>query len=463
MKLNNILAAGYVAAYDNDLDALVPELWAQESLAVLEENMVAGLLVHRDFEDEIANFGDTVNTRKPGEFNAKRKGANDSVTVQAANSTNIPVKLDQHVHTSFLIRDGEESKSFNSLVDDYLSPAMIAQASFVDKIVLGQFPAFLANQYGDVDGLSGSTAKEYILGARQVLNENKAHVSGRNFVWCPSGETAALNTDIFLTADRVGDDGSALREASLGRKLGFDHFMAQNMSDYADSDVAASGAINGGSVTKGTTTVTVDGFSAAIGAGSFVKIDGQPHRVVSTVGGATPTSITIAAPGLSRAVGDNDVVVHYGGGAVNNGSGYAAGYDKYVAFDGATLPPRQGQMVTFGASATSAVFTIVDVDGSSILLDRPLEAALSDNDVINLGPGGAYNFAFHKNAIALVTRPLAPPKAGTGALSAVVNFNGLSMRAVITYDGNQQGHLVTLDMLCGVKVLDSALGAVLVG
>ena len=36
------------------------------------------------------------------------------------------------------------------------------------------------------------------------------------------------------------------------------------------------------------------------------------------------------------------------------------------------------------------------------------------------------------------------------------------MRVVITYDGTAQGHLVTLDMLCGVKVLDEDRGAVMI-
>jgi hypothetical protein len=48
-------------------------------------------------------------------------------------------------------------------------------------------------------------------------------------------------------------------------------------------------------------------------------------------------------------------------------------------------------------------------------------------------------------------------------MSSVINVNGLSMRATITYDGRAQGHLVTLDMLLGLAVLDIHLGAVLLG
>jgi hypothetical protein len=42
-------------------DAFIAETWALEGLAILEENMVAANLVHRDFENEIARFGDVVN------------------------------------------------------------------------------------------------------------------------------------------------------------------------------------------------------------------------------------------------------------------------------------------------------------------------------------------------------------------------------------------------------------------
>jgi hypothetical protein len=44
-----------------------------------------------------------------------------------------------------------------------------------------------------------------------------------------------------------------------------------------------------------------------------------------------------------------------------------------------------------------------------------------------------------------------------------VNHNGLSMRTTIAYDPYKQGHLVTVDMLCGVAVFDTAQGFVMLG
>ena len=93
-----------------------------------------------------------------------------------------------------------------------------------------------------------------------------------------------------------------------------------------------------------------------------------------------------------------------------------------------------------------------------MLLNRATDEALADDDVAAIGPMGEYGLAFHRDAIALVTRPLALPMSGTGAAAAVASGGGLSVRVVITYDGAKQGHLVTVDILCGVKTLNTSLG-----
>lgn len=58
-------ATPFVTVFDDYPSAYTPQMWANESIAILEENMVIANLVYRDFENEIKDYGDTVNTRKP--------------------------------------------------------------------------------------------------------------------------------------------------------------------------------------------------------------------------------------------------------------------------------------------------------------------------------------------------------------------------------------------------------------
>jgi len=141
----------------NDNDAYVPERWTNEGIMILTENMVMAGLVHRDFAFEVANFGDVVNTRKPGEFNLQRKTDVDNIVTQDASSTNVQVPLDQHFYTSFVIKDGEASKSFQELVNIYLEPGVQSIARSADRAILGRVHELIganADRVGRLGALS---------------------------------------------------------------------------------------------------------------------------------------------------------------------------------------------------------------------------------------------------------------------------------------------------------------------
>jgi len=450
----------------NDNTALTPELWANEGLAILEENMVLGNLVFRDFENVIAKFGDVVNTRKPRKFTALRKTDADPVTIQPAISDNIPVPLDQHAHTSFMIMDGEESTSFKNLVDLYLRPGVISLASYVDKVLSGQAIRFI--QYtppaGGLGQMIGSNAANYLLNARQALNVNLIPVDyNRHVILNPYSETAVLENPNFTAAYFVGDEGTALRTASLGSKYGMNIFMAQNQPYVPALNTTVTGAVNhAGGYPAGTQVLTVSGFTAAISAGTWITIagDNTPLQVVSAVTGSNPTTITLQNP-ISNAVLQSAVITVYVPGAINLTAGYPAGYSEEILVDGFTVWPFIGQPVTFGADNIN-IYSIIGTDGSSyITVDRPIVNNLTNGQSVNIGPAGSYNFAFHRNALALVSRPLALPRVGVGALAANVTYNNLSMRVVMSYQGKDQGTLVTLDMLLGVAIFEKMAGVLL--
>lgn len=66
---------------------------------------------------------------------------------------------------------------------------------------------------------------------------------------------------------------------------------------------------------------------------------------------------------------------------------------------------------------------------------------------------------FHKNALALVTRPLELPQGAANA--SVANYDGFGIRVVYGYDMQTKTDTVSLDMLCGVKALYPELVSVI--
>lgn len=460
----------------NDNDSLVPELWAREALAVLESNMVMGNLVYRDYNDLVANFGDVVNTRRPVDFKAKRKVDGDALETQDAQSPNIRVPLDQWLTVSFILYDGEMSKSMSDLITLYLTPAAKELAEQVDRTLAGQTARLSANVAGRLNEMDKTNASDFVLAADEVLNTNRAPKSGRSLVLSPKANSYCLANELFVSADKRGDAGSALRSASLGTVYGFDAFMDQNVTHVRMDGASISTGVTEAAYAAGYTgaiDTTVTDADVADGAYVVFEGDGHPYRV-STSTDSSGAQITVVG-GLLHAVANGaDVTVFK---AVNvevtasdaaTAGTYAAGWHKRILIEGyaSGKHPQVGQWMTFGTGGSSHSYSITQVDVASattshVTLDRPLDATVADEGAAYPGPAGSFNLAFTRNAVAMVNRPLSAPVAGTGARSFVASYNGLSCRVTISYDGSVQGHRITLDLLMGVAVLQAKEAVVL--
>ena len=200
---------------------LTPDIIAREALMVLRNNAVMANLVHRDYSSEfVAGVGDTITIRKPATFEAKEYAG--SITVQDANETGVPVKMDKHLDVSFAVTSKQLSMDIEDFSKQLLVPAMQAFADKVDQYLLGL--------KSDITNKVPATAsiKDDVVDARGYLTKSAAPLSERRFVYGSDTENKLLKTDLFTSAEKVGDEGTALREASLGRKFGMDFYVDQN-------------------------------------------------------------------------------------------------------------------------------------------------------------------------------------------------------------------------------------------
>jgi len=461
--------------FDNDNDAYIPELWANESLAILEENMVMANLVHRDFQDQLAQFGDVVNTRRPSEHTGRRRTDADTYTAADVSATNVRVSLDQWFYDSFIIKDGEASKSFKDLVAEHIAPAMLTMSRNIDRAVLGRVHDFLnvpTRRAGRLGAMSASTAQGYIADAKTILSKNKAPEAGRKLCVSPDSENGVLMADVFVRADARGDGGSALEQARMGRIYGFDTFMAQNVNaPLASGAEVVAGTITNAEAadeTVATQPCTVTGYEVVLG--EFVTVAGndQPTYITAATASTNTTAVTLNEANKYATLALAVATVYKS--ADVNGSSYAIGYAKEVLIDGhaASKNLQVGQLVAFGTSTARRTYTVIEATATtttstSVLLDRPLEVALTDNQVAFPGPAGSMNLAFCRNAMALVTRSLALPPSAFGVAAATASYNGVGMRVVMQYDSLVGGTRVNLDILAGTAVLDVNQACVILG
>lgn len=210
---------------------LTPDIIAREALMVLRNNAVMANLVHRDYSSEfVAGVGDTITIRKPASFVAKE--FTNAIEVQDATEGGIPVKMDKHLDVSFSVTAAQLTMDIEDFSAQLLVPAMQAFQDKIDSYLL-------ALQAGITNRVTATgVAQNDIVDARKYLTKAAAPLAERRFVYGSDTESELLKTDLFIHADKVGDEGTALREASLGRKFGMDFYVDQNADSVAIKGIA---------------------------------------------------------------------------------------------------------------------------------------------------------------------------------------------------------------------------------
>lgn len=206
---------------------LTPDIIAREALMVLRNNAVMANLVHRDYSNEfVAGVGDTITIRKPATFVAKEYESD--IEIQDATEDSTTVKMDKHLDVSFAVTSKQMSLDIGDFSKQLLVPAMQAFQDKIDSYLLG-----LASSLTNKVTATGEIQND-VIAARQHLTANAAPLTERRFVYGSNTEADLLKTDLFVSAEKVGDEGTALREASLGRKYGLDCYTDQNVDKVSN-------------------------------------------------------------------------------------------------------------------------------------------------------------------------------------------------------------------------------------
>ena len=370
---------------------LTPQIIAKEALLQLKNNTVMSNLVYRDYENEfVAGVGNTVTIRKPATFEAKEFNRTTGIEIQDATEGAESVKLDKLLDVSFEVTAEQLSLDIADFSTQLLQPAMQSFAQKIDSYLLGLYKD-VSNTYGT----AGTTPNDIgaITGARKILNETKTPFDNRSLVIDPSAENNFLQIPTFHEAGKVGDNGTSLSEASLGRKFGFGIYTDQNVATHT--------------------------------AGTLSAGTGKIKPKAATTKGAT--TITVGATTLTGSVIVGDVVVVL---------------DKtYTVTAAATAENNE---ITFNITPA--------------LMDD-----ITTSTEITVTAGHVANLAFHKNAFALVTRPLALPKGLSSEQKAIVNYDGFGLRVIYDYNSQFKKDVISIDMLCGVKTLNPELACRLLG
>lgn len=397
-----------------------PTVIAKEALMQLENNLVMGNNVYREYKKEFVKVGDTVNVRMPVDFTVTDGATRTNQDVIEKNTT---VVVDQRKHVSWNFSTQELTLSIEEYSERYIKPACIRLANTVDAALCGLYKyAYHAA------GSAGSVPSAFsTLGAvAQKMDEVAVPTDNRKLVLNPAAGWSMADALKGVYSPKTVED--MIRKGSLGEIAGLDIYRDQNIARHVKGTATGTPLVNGAS---------------------------QNVTYTSRTSGSSVWTQTLITDGWTNSVT----------GIVKQGDIFTiAGVYAVNPISKASTNALQQFTVmadaNSGASTGPATITISPPIISSGIF-QTVDAAPADDAAITVVATHAANLAFHKNAIALVTVPLELPD--SAGFKARESENGLSIRVVKDYDIDNDTEIIRLDVLYGVKMVDPRMAVRLLG
>ncbi len=396
---------------------ITPTIIAREALMQLENNLVMGNQVHREYKAEFVKVGQTVNIRKPVKFEVTDGEVRVHQDAQEAN-TNIAVDRRKHVSWGFSTQD--LTLTIEEYSERYIKPAMIALANKVDRDLCSLYTA-VYNWVG-TPGQNIDSFSDFSLAPRRL--DEMAVPTPRMGVLSPVDYWSMTGNLTGLQIERPAE--VAYRRGLLGNVAGFTISMDQNIRAH----------LTGTHTTGSTPTVN--------GANQNVAYSAVTQATWSQ------TIVTQAWAAATLVLRAGDIISFAGVNAVNPVPGQQGeGKDNLGFLQQFTV--LSDVTSTGGGAATITISPPIITSGPY----QTVTAAPANGAAITRTGTEAtsyrQNLAFHRNAFALVTVPLEMPDGAN--FTARETHEGLSVRVVKDYDINMDEDVIRLDILYGVKAI----------
>lgn len=207
------------------VDDSIPVIVAAQALGYLRANTVLARLVNRDYENEVATYGQTVKIPYGGALSVNDKAANTAVTRQVPDDAAHTLTLNKHKEVTFLLEDIAKAFARPDWFATYAADAMSVMAEQIDSDIAALYSGFSQS----IDATSGLGEDDF-RNARRLLNSAKAPATQRYAVLHEDADYEALGIEKIVNRDYTETLGSMAADSMVGRFMGFDLFMDQKIA-----------------------------------------------------------------------------------------------------------------------------------------------------------------------------------------------------------------------------------------
>jgi P22 coat protein - gene protein 5 len=392
---------------------------AKEALRIAHEKLAFIGTVDRQYDKSFVYnpsnpHGQTLRVRSPNMYKRRQGSRVMDVQDQADVTQTITVAtqdgVDMRFNSQELIQSVQSDGAFDNLSKNYIAPAISMMCSGIEA----DFLAYATKKTYQVAGTAGTALTDLVAvgAARAKLNQQAAPKDGNRFIQCDSVAMGGMVNGLKGLFQDSAQIKQQYREGMIGRTAMADWYENDRMWTMPNSaDVA--GEINGGTLTSGITSLTVDGLTAAPVEGMVFTIEGT--------------------------------------------------YDVHPETK-AALPHLKQFVCGAGCTTTNLVFSPAVIYDTTNPRQNCSGAPTDNDDIVFVGSASTnyvQQLMYHKEAYQFITAPL--PIMGDANMCKMVEKDGLSLRVWQGSDIRNDELLMRVDILYGMAALRPEWGCRIIG
>jgi hypothetical protein len=186
------------------ISAFKPEVWNANLLVALEKSHVYGAagVVNRDYEGDIANYGDTVHITSLAEPTIGTYTPHTDITIEDVDDTDATLLIDQAKYFAFEVDDVEKRQAFNGgrILTEQARKAAYKLRDTADAYVAGLMAAGVSagNLVAEQTLAAAADAYDLLVDLGTILDEDNVPDGGRWAVVTPAFYGLLLKDDRFV-------------------------------------------------------------------------------------------------------------------------------------------------------------------------------------------------------------------------------------------------------------------------
>jgi len=383
---------------------LKPDAITKEALRILHNNLAFVGSIDKQHDKETTfggqKRGASIRIRKPNQYKI-RTGWTIDAEDQNEQYDTLTIGTVKGVDMNFT--DADLALDIDEFSRRFITPAVSRLAAEVDLLTYQNCYKSVYNLVGTA-GTAPNAALTY-LSAGQKLSEFATPITDRKVVINPAAQAATVNalTGLFNPSGAISKQYT---EGAMGKALGFDFMMSQNVPVHTCGSRVGTILIDGTVSTEGSSTIHVDGLTNAT--------DTWKEGDVFTVAGVYAVN-----PETKESTGS---------------------LQQFVVTADATAASNEVDLTVSPAMYTSA-------SGGLQTIDAFPQDGAAVTVVGTASTGYAQNMAFHKEAFTFASANLEMPS--DVSFKSQQAMDGINIRILRQYDINNANYPLRLDVFFG--------------